>query len=180
MPTSTIVVDYNGDLKLEVGVNRSISFVYRNSTPESIYAVRRDPGNSKEPSVEIPLQRWVRWLKLESGVRDQIQDLLRGNYVEAKLHLGGLMYFILSSEFRCVQFRQHYIRVQNGQKMVHATRFGVSMSFAEFYFLLCNVEEFCAKIPQLQHVVPCYRRRQHGEGCRECYPFKSFASVDQW
>ena len=165
---------------MEVGLNRMITFMFRKSSPESIFAVRRDPGSPKEPCVEISLQRWARWIKLERGVRDQIQDLLRGNYIDAKFHLGGLLYFILSSEFRCVQFRQHYTRVQNGQKIVQPTRYGVSMSFSEFYYFLNQVEQFTAKIEELRSLVPCYRRRNHGEGCRECYPMKAPNTAEIW
>ncbi len=156
-----------------MGINRSINFVYRKNCPELIFASRRTLGSTKPACVEIPLQRWARWVKLERGIRDQIQDFLRGNYVEAKLHLGGLMYFIISSEYRCVQFRQHYIKMEGAKKLVHATTSGVSMSMAEFYYFLTHVQRFTCKIGPLRELVPCYLRRTHSRGCPECYTMMS-------
>ena len=112
---------------------------------------------------------------MERGIRDQIQHFLQGNYVEAKLHLGGLMYFIISAVYRCVQFRQHFIKMDQGRMLVQATTSGVSMSLAEFYYFLTEVQRFTAKIEPLRHLVPCYMRRTHSVGCEECYPMKSGA-----
>ncbi len=167
-PLFIFITDAGGDLVLEVGINRKVRFVFKHDT-DYITAMRRFPPNTvPDMQIEIPLQRWLRFLETESALRDQVQELFRGNNVEAKLHLGGLLYLTLSSRYNCVQFRQHFI-TQNERK-VKASKYGVSMNFLEYYFFLLHVAEFSNSIERLGDLVPCYDRKGHNNRCLECYP----------
>ncbi len=156
---------------MEVGINRSIRFLQKRTSPDIIFASRKstyDP--SKDTSVEISVGKWHHWVKIESGLRDQMQELMRGNQIEVKLHLGGLMYLSLSSEFRCVQFRQHYIKEQNGGRRICPSKSGISMSFREFYYFLKHMHEFDRKLIMYKGFKPCYTLRHHSSSCSECFP----------
>ncbi len=163
-----MIADAAGDLVLEVGINRKVRFVFKEDT-DYITAMRRFPPNTvPEMQIEIPLQRWLRFLETENALREQVQELFRGNNVEAKLHLGGLLYLTLSSRYNCIQFRQHFITLNEGK--VKASKYGVSMNFLEYYYFLLHVAEFSNRIGRLIDLVPCYARRGHNNKCLECFP----------
>ncbi len=166
---------------MEVGINRTLKFFHKRTRPDRICAVRKstyDP--SKDTSVEISIGKWRRWVSIEKALRDQIQELMRGNKVEAKLHVGGLMYLSISSEFRCVQFRQHYIKEENGSRKIFPSKFGISMSLREFYYFLKHMEEFDQKLFVQKSFRPCYTRRNHSSNCSECFPLNQGLEMEDF
>ena len=174
---SLSVADEHGSVHLEVGVSGTLRYTYHEVLGDKIHAMRVnvfDP--TKNTIVEISLQKWYRWVEIEKGIRDQIQDLMRGNYIDCKFHLGGMMYISMNSEFRCVQFRQHFLREQNGEQKVLPS---VSMSFMEFYYFLKHMKEFIAKIPAMKQFKPCYSLKSHPASCLECYPLSSGMELEE-
>ncbi len=162
---------------MEVGIGRTCRFVYRNDSDYITGFRRVPPSTVPEAQIEIPLQRWLRFMETQDALRDQVQELFFGNKVEAKLHLGGLLYLTLSWRYNVIQFRQHYIAQQNERK-VSASKYGVAMSFPEYYYFSQHVAEFSNKIKKLTTLVPCYARLGHNNDCLECFPVEPGYDVE--
>ncbi len=66
-----LISDQNGSLRLEVGINRSISFLFRTNSPDRIFPKRHTPGATNTPLLKFlfndGLDGW-RW-NVESGIR---------------------------------------------------------------------------------------------------------------
>ena len=163
-----------GILTLEVGINRITRFSY--SGGDFIECMRRAIG-SQEPDqvIAIPLQRWHRMKMNEEAIKSQLKELFAGNPVECRFHLGGLMFFQISSKYKNVQFRQYNIPQRSAR--MYPTKFGISMSLSEFFYFIQLDEQFIALIPAMAAISPCYLERNHSPTCIECFPMKKTNSA---
>ena len=159
---------------MEVGIDRVLTFTY--SGEEDIHAYRRIPqeGGPPDQSVAISVRRWKKMLEPDMGIKRHIKDLVNGNPVETKIHLGGLFFFQVSQKYKNIQMRQHYIP-KNSTK-IEATNMGISMSIPEYCYFEELLEEFNSRIPMLSCIVPCYKQPNHSANCVECYPTKKGAN----
>ncbi len=166
----SVLVGPAGEQIMEVGIDRYLTFTYAGE--EDVQAYRSIPydGAPDDQSVAISLRRWKRMMDPKMGIKMHTQDLINGNAVEAKIHLGGLFYFQVSKRYQNVQLRQHYIP-KNSTK-VEATSMGVSMSVPEYCYFEKMLDVFSNRIPGLSLLVPCYKQPNHGNNCLECYPAK--------
>ena len=169
------VSDDFGDLVMEVGIGRTLSFKYKNG--DFIEALRSSPSvpSAKDQHLSIPLARWWKMRECEPAIRSQLKELFAGNPVEAKLHIGGLTFVQISSRYKNVQLRQHAMPTR-GAKMF-PTKFGVSMSLDEYFYFTKLVGEFTARLPDIDIIVPCYTREDHSSDCLECYPNRKSGPV---
>ena len=171
------VVDEYGDLVMEVGIDRILRFSYK--LFGEIHGYRCVPciGGPSDHHVSIELQRWYKMRQAEEHVKAQIQEILSGNSVESKVHLGGLYFIQVSSRYSNVQIRQ-YAMPNTGPKRLYATKFGISMSIPEYAYFSCLVEEFTKRIKRYKSLVPCFTRASHSDSCVECYPLKKHMTSD--
>ena len=107
----------------------------------------------------------------ESAIRSQLKELFSGNPVECRFHLGGLLFFQISSKYKNVQFRQYTIP-QKSVRM-YPTKFGVSTSLSEYFYFIQLDDHFISLIPSMSTISPCYLDRNHSTSCVECFPMKT-------
>ena len=107
----------------------------------------------------------------EYAIHSQLKELFAGNPVGCRFHLGGLLFFQISSKYKNVQFRQYTIP-QRSVRM-YPTKFGVSMSLAEYFYFIQLDDQFISLIPPMSTITPCYLDRNHSSSCVECFPMKT-------
>ena len=153
---------------MEVGIDRMSRFTYAGG--DFIECERRRPGDDGHQVISITLQRWHRMKQNEDAIRSQLKELFAGNPVECRLHLGGLLFFQISSKYKNVQFRQYAIPAK-GTRM-YPTKFGISMSLPEYYYFVNLVDKFTDHIQAMKTLAPCYYEESHSQSCMECFPIK--------
>ena len=158
-----------GVLTMEVGINRINRFTYPGG--DYIECFRKEVGTDDVgQAISIPLQRWHKMKLNQDAIITQLKELFAGNPVECRFHLGGLLFFQISSKYKNVQFRQYQIP-QRSTRMF-PTKFGVSMSLSEYFYFVHLDEQFVSLIPAMESITPCYEDPNHSELCMECFPVK--------
>ena len=160
---------------MQVGIDRSIKFMYRNGTFIEAYRDARQADNGSEQHVSIPMQRWLKLGEINDQVHQQIREVCSGNQIDTKFHLGGLMFVMISTRYRNIQIRQ-YATPARGSKMF-PTRSGISMSIQEYCYFVKMAQEFTERIPLARTLVPCYKRADHSSACLECFPARQRNSL---
>jgi hypothetical protein len=122
--------------------------------------------------VTLYLDRYAKLMSIKSEVDAAVSKSKTSRNYKYSRHLGGHIYVNVCSKFPCVDIRQFYMY----NKELKATKQGVALHFAEWYFFKQAHTMVCEVLPQVMDMKHCsdthdVENFESALACKECFPY---------
>jgi hypothetical protein len=157
------------DFNIPISKYRSVYIFYSNVLGE-MNLTHTLPDNYIR-SIFITLPRFVRLISLKAEIDKAIADTKTSTNAVYKRHIGGNIYVSVSSKYHTVDIRQF----ANIDSELTATRVGIALHYAEWYFLNQSYKYIQEVLPLMKNLKHCSQTHdleniEETFHCRECFP----------
>lgn len=119
-------------------------------------------------SLEFPFRRWKLFADMFGEIDQAISEILKGEQVSLRLHIGGNVFVSISKQWPHVDVRQFWLPKYSAD--VCPTRTGISLKFYQFY----KLKEASISVPD--DVEVCFHQNlMDSIQCQECNPNEKIA-----